>query len=116
MSNSEIGASLYPLFQIKDFTYVEIRDCWLTSKNKQAVMDAAFIMNEKDQQTFRGILSVKSCNIENFSFGFFAGSNSILSIELSSVTLCRNSGVVAINPKILKVSGTVLEDIEHNGI
>ena len=48
MSNSEIGASLYPLFQIKDFTYVEIRDCWLTSKNKQAVMDAAFIMNEKD--------------------------------------------------------------------
>lgn len=79
-------------------------------------MDAAFIMNEKDSASYRGILSVKSCNIENFCFGFFAGSSSILSIELSSLSQCRNTGVISINPKILKVSGTTLENIENNGI
>ena len=81
-------------------------------------MDSAFVMNEKDNQTnsYRGILSVKSCNIQNFSFGFFIGTNSILSIELSYVTDCRQTAIYTINPKILKVSGTVFENIEGNGI
>jgi hypothetical protein len=38
-----------------------------------------------------------------------AGTNSILSIELSSVSENRSVGVLIINPKILKVSGTMFD-------
>ena len=53
-------------------------------------MDVAFVMNEKEfYDSYKGILSVKSCNIQNFSVGFMAGPNSILSIELSYITDCK---------------------------
>lgn len=74
-------------------------------------------MNEKNiYNPYKGILSVKSCNIKNFSVGFLTGQNSILSIELSYITDCRQTGIVCNNPKFLKVSGTVIENIETNGI
>ena len=73
-------SNVHVLFQIRSFTYVELRDCSLVSKNKAIVMDAAFIMNERDlcennfentgkfnlnqnPSPYRGILSVKSCTI-----------------------------------------------------
>lgn len=80
-------------------------------------MDVAFSLNEKDHfDPYKGILSVKSCNFKDFSVAFLAGNNSILSIELSSITDCRQSGIICANPKLLKVSGTVLENIEGHGI
>lgn len=111
------------LFQIRNYTYVEIRDCSIISKNKDAVMDAAFLMNEKDlvaiaptievlaaNQSYRGILSVKSCTLQNFSYGFMTGSNSILSIELSSISDSRQVGILCVNPKILKITGTMFDN------
>ena len=80
-------------------------------------MDVAFSLNEKDFfDPYKGILSVKSCNFTNFSAAFIAGNNSILSIELSSITNCRQAGIICDNPKLLKVSGTIIENIEGNGI
>jgi hypothetical protein len=53
-------------------------------------MDVAFSMNEKETfDPYKGILSVKSCNIKNFSVAFMTGLNSILSVELSYITECR---------------------------
>ena len=53
-------------------------------------MDVAFSMNEKEIfDPYKGILSVKSCNIKNFSTGFYAGLHSILSVELSYINDCR---------------------------
>ena len=83
-------------------------------------MDVAFVLNESNeenpQKTFKGILSIKSCNIVNFSLAFLAGANSILSVELSQITYCRHGALVAINPKILKVSGSVIDKVEGNGL
>jgi hypothetical protein len=80
-------------------------------------MDVAFAMNEKEMyDPYKGILSVKSCNIKNFSLAFYAGLNSILSVELSYINDCRQAGIVCINPRLLKVSGTVIENIDGNGI
>lgn len=111
------SCGLYSLFQIRNFTYVEIRDCNLTSKNKQGVLDAAFVMNEKEYyDSYKGILSVKSCKIQNFSLGFMAGPNSILSIELSYITDCRSSAFICNNPKLFKLSGTVIENVECRGV
>eukprot|EP00347_Sterkiella_histriomuscorum_P007098 403350264 len=88
VSNSEISSSIIPLFVVKNYTYVEIRDCLISSKNKQGAMDVAFVLNEKDEneqnQQYKGILSIKSCNIVGFSLGFLAGSNSILSVEIDN--------------------------------
>lgn len=94
LTNSDLKHSIYPLFRVRNFTYVELRDCCLTSKNKNYVLDVAFVMNESELQAstpkhaaslgpYKGILSVKSCSIKNFSLAFFAGTNSILSVELS---------------------------------
>ncbi|CDW73677.1 UNKNOWN [Stylonychia lemnae] len=122
MSVSDNTNSVYPLFQIKNYSYVEIRDCLISSKNKQSVMDVAFCLNEKDEndsdlaKQYKGILSVKSCNIQNFSLAFLAGSNSILSVELSHITNVRQGAIAVVNPKILKVSGTVIDTIMGNGI
>lgn len=53
---------------------------------------------------------MKSCTIAGFSYGFMVGSGSILSIELSSISNMRSVGVLAVNPKILKVSGTMFDN------
>ena len=80
-------------------------------------MDAAFVMNEKEMfDPYKCILSVKSCNIKNFSVGFLAGSNSILSVELSYITDCRLSALMCCNPKLLKLSGTIIENVEGHGV
>jgi hypothetical protein len=47
-NNTGNGSSVHVLFLIRNFTYVEIRDCCVISKNKSSVMDAAFLMNELD--------------------------------------------------------------------
>ena len=74
-------------------------------------------MNEKDfYDPYKGILSVKSCNIKNFSTAFIIGPNSILSVELSYITDCRYSGFICTNPKLLKISGTVIDNIYGHGI
>lgn len=67
------------MFIIKNNTFVEIRDCMLTSKNTEAFRDCAFFINHEDlesneQKSYRGILSIKSCTIKNFSFAIMAGS------------------------------------------
>lgn len=111
------NSGLYALFQIRNYTYVEVRDCSLTSKNKQSVFDAAFVMNEKEMyDSYKCILSVKSCNIKNFSVGFLTGSNSILSVELSYITDIRLAALMCCNPKLLKLSGTVIENVEGHGV
>ena len=92
---------------------MEIRDCCLVSKSK--AIDAAFLMHDTCEN-YRGILSVKSCHIEGFSYGFLAAANSILSIELSCIRECRATAIYAENPRILKISGTILEQIDHTGI
>jgi hypothetical protein len=51
----------------------------LTSKNTEAFSDCAFFINHEDlesneQKSYRGILSIKSCTIKNFSFTVMAGS------------------------------------------
>lgn len=80
-------------------------------------MDAAFIMNEKEiYDPYKCILSVKSCNIKNFSVGFLTGPNSILSVELSYITDIRLSALMCVNPKLLKLSGTVIENVDGNGV
>lgn len=111
------GVNVHVLFQIRNNTFIEIRDCSILSKNMGSVMDTTFLMNEKDliddqslSPAYRGILSVKSCTIAGFSYGFMVGSGSILSIELSSISNMRSVGVLAVNPKILKVSGTMLDN------
>lgn len=96
---------------------MEVRDCSLTSKNKQSLLDAAFVMNEKELfDPYKCILSVKSCNIKNFSVGFLTGPNSMLSVELSYITDCRLSGIMCSNPKLLKLSGTVIENVDGHGV
>lgn len=59
---------------------------------------------------------MKSCSIKNFSIAFAAGYNSILSIELSYISDCFMTGILSMNPKILKVAGTIIENIEDKGI
>jgi hypothetical protein len=39
-----------------------------------------------------------------------AGSQSIVSIELSYLNNCRDTGIYAISPKMLKISGTVFDN------
>ena len=39
-----------------------------------------------------------------------AGSQSIVSIELSNLNNCRDTGIYAINPKMVKITGTVFEN------
>jgi hypothetical protein len=88
------------------------------------VVDVAFLMNEMDLLhanhgsadkgpvvlPYRGILSIKSCSIHNFSFGLIAGSSSIISIELSSIQDAKKAALLTINPKILKISGTTIDN------
>jgi len=59
---------------------------------------------------YKGILSVKSCSLHNFSFGVLAGSSSIVRIELSSIQDSRKTAILCLNPKILKISGTIIDN------
>jgi hypothetical protein len=103
------------MFIIMNNTFVEIRDCMLTSKNTDALRDCSFIINQEDlesneQRSYRGILSIKSCTIKNFSYAVMAGSHSIVSIELSYLNNCRDTGIYSVNPKMLKITGTVFDN------
>lgn len=42
------GVNVHVLFQIRNHTFIEIRDCSILSKNVGSVMDTTFLMNEKD--------------------------------------------------------------------
>jgi len=105
------------LFHIKNLTYVEIRDCSIESKSEKAAADSAFAMNERETlDNYKGILSVKSCNVKGFGVGFNLGPGSILSVEKSYLKGMRQAGIFGFNPKILKLSGSIVEELEGRGV
>ncbi len=105
------------LFTIGNFTYVEVRDCQIEAKGDYSDTSVAFEMNKEEELCpYKGILSVKSCNISGFANAFHVGPMSILSIEKSSIINCKQSALFCFNPKILKLSGTTIDNINGNGV
>ena len=67
-------------------------------------------------EEFVGVISLNSTTVSDFHFGIVAGFNSIINLDKSSIINTRGVAIRSLQPRILKITSSVIQQCEEDGI
>jgi hypothetical protein len=68
------------------------------------------------QSDFVGVVSLQSTTVSDFHHGILAGYNSIVNLDKSSLINLRGTAIKVVHPRIFKMSSSVIQKVEEDGI